>query len=146
MFADGRPTKFTEPVAGRFHVIAIDLRGYLDEEPQIDEGDIRAVLYGNPRMAIPHSSGGITSHVGLLSEGAGRQMRAAKYVRERIHAFHFILEKEFTPGELLGVGRGEEVSYLAFNPHLMKGQEAALLEAYPLLDASPKRIVHDRTR
>jgi hypothetical protein len=146
VFADGRPTKFPEPVAGRFHVIAIDLRGYLDEEPQIFASDVRAVLHGKPQMRIPDGSGGFASHVGLLSEGADRQMRAAKFVRERIHAFHFILEREFRPGELLGVGRGTEVSYLAFNPHLMEGHEAAFLDAYPLLDTSLKGAVYDRTR
>jgi hypothetical protein len=132
VLSKGAATKFPPPDQS-FHVILVDVRGYLDEGG--DVFDYREMAYG--AYGIPEENAWMIHHWNQV-QGAPLPVRglfqqsnpqlSARHIRERIHFLGFVREREFKEREI------PNVAYYLSNPHLFSTQECALeaFRAYPL--------------
>ncbi len=135
-YARDRPTKFPTVSPGRYHVIVVDTRGYLDGGGDIS--DFRQIAYG--QAGIPQDREWMLHWWGPPGEERpiqglfekGNPVRGAETMRERIHFLHFVQEDEYVENEILRRG------YLLGNPWLFDGEEemGSVLEDYPLFRGS----------
>jgi hypothetical protein len=116
--------KFPKPRGARFHVVLVDVRGYLDGG---DHDDYKEMAYGTgaPRPENRHWWRG-EPVLGLFDLRNARH--SARLVQQRVHLLGFIAERMFCEGEIQNIG-----FYLP-NPGLLAGREAAAqaFQTYPL--------------
>lgn len=133
VYSKRKPTKFPMP-SGSFHMIVVDIRGYLDQGG--NEWDWRQMAYGAPGC-WPEAAGAIQWWQGRPICGLFEQdnpIVGAQHVRQRIHMLGFVQERSFVPGEI------HRTAHYCPNPHLFASQreaEAAFI-SYPL-----RRMVAD---
>jgi hypothetical protein len=125
--------KFPLPAKGRFHMIVVDMRGYLGGIPVVDQFDYRQIAGGAYR--IPDA------FVQLWGDGPikglfeiGNPLRAARFVRDRVHFLAFVREWDYTEGEI------HEIIRFFANPHLFKDVDDAklTLSSFPVRRRSSK--------
>lgn len=132
VFTSGMPTKFPIPMDDIYHLILVDMRGYLDEGGDIF--DYRQIAYGAQGIPSSHfwmihywekDPGKLEPISGLFEESC--PLRAAPLIRERVHFLGFIRERQYREGEIT------DRTYCLANPHLMKYEEAKqIYNTYPL--------------
>lgn len=124
VFADGKPTKFPVP-EGTIHIIFTDMRGYLAMGG--DHLDYKHIALGAEagKMWTHYWNG---KPIKGLFEKSNEQLKAAKFIRERIHFIGFIREKDYKQGEI------RDNAFYALNKHLFKNTDELnkVWETYPL--------------
>jgi len=138
---DGQsPVKFPEPVAGRYHAIIMDMRGF--GLGGGDNLDYREIAFGPAgfSQADAHfrhywrKPDGTLSPIRGLFDHGNRFLKAARFVQERIHFIGFSLDEDYSAGSIL------ENVYYAANPYLFAPSEAdEAFSKYPLRP-SPNRF------
>ncbi len=138
VFKDGVATKFPLPQDNIFHVILIDIRGYLDEGGDIF--DYRQMAYGASGIPSQYSwmihywetePGKREPIKGLFEKAC--PLKASQYIRERIHFLGFICECDFCENEI------PDRMYYLRNPHLLSNGEAMeLYKSFPLVNPNHK--------
>lgn len=107
VFHNNKPHKFSEPKPNVYHIIVVDMRGFLDGGGG-DKTDYTQIASG--ANCIPeerreltvywkNKNGDLEPIKGLYEKN--NPLRAARYVRERIHYIGFIAEKEYSKDELM---------------------------------------------
>ena len=107
VFHNNRPHKFPEPKPNSFHVIIVDMRGFLDggggdktDYIQISSGAQHIPRELRELTAFWKNKEGVLEPIkGLYEEN--NPLRAARYVRERIHFLGFVAEKEYSINEIM---------------------------------------------
>lgn len=131
VFSKGVPTKFPFPEENVYHLIMVDARGYLDQGG--DVLDYKQMAYG--ASGIPardswcihywKSKNKLEPIKGLFIDSC--PLRAASFVRERIHFLGFVCEREYDEGEI------QRRAYYFPNPHLLTNIQACqAYDTYPL--------------
>ena len=123
----GKEVKFPTPVAGRFHMIVADMRGYLGGIPVVDHNDYRQIASGSYRVPDEYVQLWGDEPIKGLFEVAN-PLRSASFVRDRVHFLAFTREKLYSEGELPSI-----IKFFA-NPHLFTGVEEAraALSSFPV--------------
>jgi hypothetical protein len=127
---DGRrPIKFPEPIRGRYHVVIVDMRGYLGGG---DIHDWKQIAYGAEVVEPQYQKvwiGKNDERLPLLGVWHPQNtQRFAATARERLHAILFVNEQTYRDSALT------EECWLCFNPHLVTATQARdLAAAFPLL-------------
>lgn len=132
VYAD-KATKFPEPTAGNFHMIVVDMRGYLGGIPVVDQFDYRQIAGGSYRVPEEYVQFWGDEPIKGLFE-VGNPLRSASFVRDRVHILAFVRERLYTEGELPSI-----IRFFA-NPHLFKDREEAkaALSSFPVRKRRPK--------
>lgn len=128
VYHNQKPHKFPEPKPNVYHIIIVDMRGFLDG----GGGDkINYTQIASGADAIPENLRPLVmlwkgKPIRGLYEG-NNPLNAAKYVRERIHYIGFVAEKEFSKNELKS-----EIYYMP-NPTLFDNFSASkVYNLYPM--------------
>jgi hypothetical protein len=126
VYAD-KETKFPEPTTGNFHMIVIDMRGYLGGIPVVDQFDYRQIAGGSYRVPDEYVQFWGNEPIKGLFE-LGNPLRSASFVRDRVHFLAFVRERLYTEGELPSI-----IRFFA-NPHLFNDVEEAkaALSSFPV--------------
>lgn len=118
VFSGERPIKFPSVVDNVFHMILLDMRGFLGMVDG-DEADYREIAYGHEGLK-PHERWKAHYWNNAPIKGIFERenpLRAAYTVQERIHFLGFVNEQEYCEGCLL-----KQIYYyhnpLLFNDHL----------------------------
>ena len=121
------PIKFPTPQAGSFHMILVDMRGYLGGIPVVDHHDYRQIADGPHRVPDYAVQFWRNEPIKGLFEVANPLLAAAT-IRERIHFLGFVHERSYADGEIPAIA-----SYFA-NAHLFRdiAEARAAFEAFPL--------------
>lgn len=144
VYVDGRATKFPEPTAGTYHIIVADVRYIVgDRRDHIRALDdylrLLTLGYGHGDVArgqpfvvgagVDQNDGSTSNLRGIFEEGV-ENPRAAPFLRQRIHAIHFVCERDYGDDEV----RGDAASYPITNDSLFRNFEElkAMAAAYPL--------------
>lgn len=129
VLAGTAPTKFP-PIGDSFHMIVIDVRGFLLNGG--DCGDYSEIAYGR-QLFRPDQFPFLHYVLGLPVKGLfepDNARPAARFVQERIHVLSFICEREFYDGEI------GKIAYNVPNYNLFPGTDEALeaLRSHPLAE------------
>jgi hypothetical protein len=111
-----KQTKFPLPTADQFHMIVVDMRGYLGGIPVVDHFDYRQIAGGSFRVPDSYVQFWGDEPIKGLFE-VGNPLRSASFVRDRVHFLAFVRERAYTEGELPAI-----IKFFA-NPHLFKDVE-----------------------
>lgn len=138
---DDKPWKFPNPQPDVYHVILVDMRGFLDRGEEslqahhISEYD--QIAYGpqaaDPKIWPPYVwsfPGGLPRRpLAGLFDLNNRCQRFAPRFREVVHFIGFILESEYKAGEI------SRVAHYCWNPHLFGDRHSAgnVLRSFPLM-------------
>ena len=119
--------KFPIPVAGKFHIIIADMRGYLGGISVGDRFDYRQITGGAYRVPEAYVQFWNSEPIKGLFE-VGNPLHCASFVRDRVHFIAFVGEKLYSEGELPSI-----IKFFA-NPHLFKDVEEAkaALSTFPV--------------
>jgi len=129
VYLDGKPSKFPVPTSA-FHVILVDMRGYLGEGGNWQD----YWQIANGARALPPDMAWATHRwnnqpiLGMFERAPEHPLRAARVLQDRVHFIGFIAEKAYREGEIR-----ERACYRP-NPHLLptKEEQAGAARAYPL--------------
>jgi hypothetical protein len=122
-----KQTKFPLPKADQFHMIVVDMRGYLGGLPVVDHFDYRQIAGGSYRVPDAYVQLWRDEPIKGLFE-VGNPLRSASFVRDRVHFLAFVRERAYTEGELPAI-----IKFFA-NPHLFKDVKDAeeALSTFPV--------------
>jgi len=122
-----KQTKFPPPTANKFHMIVVDMRGYLGGIPVVDHFDYRQIAGGSNQVPDHCVQFWRDEPIKGLFE-IGNPLRSASFMRDRVHFLAFVREELYTTGEIPGI-----IRFFA-NPHLFRdGEEAkAALSSFPV--------------
>ncbi|MCD4743095.1 MAG: hypothetical protein K8R67_11535 [Desulfobacteraceae bacterium] len=130
VFHNRKPHKFPEPKPNVYHVIIVDMRGFLDGGGG-DKTDYTQIAIGADTIPDEltafwkNKDGGLEPIKGLY-EG-NNPLNAAKYVRERIHYIGFLAEKKYSKDEF------KSDIYHISNPVLFRDCSAIkIYDRYPM--------------
>lgn len=112
--------KFPLPTEGRFHMIVVDMRGYLGGIPVVDQFDYRQIAGGAHRIPDAFVQFWGDEPIKGLFE-VRNPLRAASFVRDRVHFLAFVRERRYSEGEV------PEIIRFFANPHLFKDVDEAKL-------------------
>ena len=133
---DGLPSKFPVPMPGRYHLVIVDVRGYL-----YGMGDVLdwcQIAYGSDGVKgvndwalhwLPREVKGQPGPIcGVFDPRS--PVESAKVFQERVHFIGFMNERSHLPGEMRTV---KAVHYLP-NPNLFQSNAEAIetFQSYPL--------------
>lgn len=121
VFRNGQPVKFPTPQGDQFHIIVVDMRGFLAGVGG-DNADCVQLTFGNrcvedfQRRFWTDPSTNERVPIRGLFEDTDRP-RGAPTLRQRVHGILFTRDTVYADGALIGA------SYLAHNPHLINSRE-----------------------
>jgi len=127
VLAGREPTKFP-PVGDSFHMMLVDMRGFLLNGG--DHGDYAEIADGAQAFR-PHQFPFLHRVSGQLIKGLfepGNARPAARLIQERIHVLSFVCERDFYEGEI------RKTAYNILNSNLFRDANTAAeaLSSYPL--------------
>ncbi len=99
---EGKASKFPPPTGSNFHVIIIDVRGYLGHGGDCD--DYREMAYGTGAALAPENAHWWNGQPILGLFDARNSRASARLVQQHVHYLGFVQEKSFDDGEIQRVG------------------------------------------
>jgi hypothetical protein len=121
-----KASKFPSVVDGTFHVIVVDVRGFLGHGG--DHDDYREMAYGTGAALAPENAHWWNGQpiFGLFDSRNCKE--AAQLVQQRVHFLGFVREQAFNAGEI------QQVGFYLPNPTLFRtnGAAASVFGQYPL--------------
>lgn len=134
VFHKGKPTKFPDICDNTFHIIIVDMRGFLGEGGGGDKYDYKIITHGCRGMNHIYFRFWEGEPIkGIFEKDC--PLRSAKTIQERIHFIGFVNETEFGPGEML-----KQTIYFP-NPNLFDNDSAKLaIEKIPFRTRNSKQM------
>jgi len=99
---EAKASKFPPATASTFHVIVIDIRGYLGHGG--DRDDYWEMAYGTGAAVVPEHSHWWNGQPILGLFDARNSRESVRLVQQRVHYLGFFKEKKFDDGEIQRVG------------------------------------------